>query len=203
MKGESIMKSKLIFFTAVLLTQTATAQDTLLTYNEENGGFGGSATYISSVNGDTAVISGTRAAWLFGHTRMLGIAWYNLTSPVDAPTTARDKFGDPNMEMEFRYGGVEVGYTLHPERLIHGGVSCLLGAGGVNFTKVAGNNNADDMDVVFVVVPAISGELNVFSWFRISADIKYRLVTSAGLTGTDNGDLSALGAGVTLKFGSF
>lgn len=171
-------------------------EDTLVGRGIESGGFGGPAVRFSEVQDEFAVFAGGRGGWIIDHVFFLGGGGYGLANDVDLDTIHSFSF----REIEFGYGGLEMGYIHESDRLVHFTVQLLIGAGGVT-------RNDDfvsyDSDAVFVLEPSADIVLNVTTYFRLAAGGGYRAVTGTDMPGIDDEDLSAPFASITLKFGHF
>jgi hypothetical protein len=107
-------------------------------------------------------------------------------------------------KVELGHGGLWLGYTYQPYKLLHLFSSAKVGWGAVNIDT----NNFDpfdgNSDQVFVLTPELGLELNIFRWFRVAGGLGYRWVN-----GTDGGnlyeneDFSGLVTNLTLRFGWF
>jgi hypothetical protein len=99
-------------------------------------------------------------------------------------------------DIELGYGGLELEYINSSDKLIHFTVYLLIGGGGLSGLAL-------NEESVFVLEPAINGELNVTDYFRFHAGAGFRWVSGVDSPGVESSDLSSFYAQITLKFGTF
>jgi hypothetical protein len=184
----------------------AAQEQTLIKGDYETGGFGAPVVKLTSINGQSAVMIGGRGGWIINHSLVLGGGGYGVVNEVDAPKGVLPEQG--SLDIEFGYGGFEVEYIFHPRSLAHLSMYALIGVGTDNLVKDIGpvtesNENVTGSDLVFVLEPAVNGELNVTTWFRLNAGLSYRLVAGVNQVGLKNRDFSGVAASLTFKFGNF
>lgn len=173
-------------------------QETLVGHDFDSGGFGGPVVKITPISGKTGVLLGGRGGWIINHTFILGGGAYRLVT--DIPASAPGPAGEPYLN--FAYGGLELEYIHHWDRLMHLSFGLLVGGGGVG-TRYANESNSGDSRSFFTMEPWANGNLNVTDFFRISAGVSYRWVTGADSPAGSDGDLSGVTALLLLRFGSF
>ena len=191
-----------LFLLIVLLTIPELAQEkTLIGGGDiENGGFGGPAVKVTSINGETAVLVGGRGGWIINHTFVLGGAGYGLVTNVRGKTT-----DSLNQFIEMGYGGLDLEYIASSNDLVHLSLGLLIGGGSI------GHKREDDgmldyhstMKGFFVLEPSVHANLNVTQFFRIAGGVSYRYINGLKSPLSTNTDLSGLSAVLTLKFGKF
>ncbi len=199
----------------LLAAEGAQAQmKTLISGEVEHGGFGGPVVKASQVMGNSAVFVGGRGGWIVNHRYVLGGGGYGMASRMDARGEAEAFYLDEDgmredLTLQFGYGGVEFEWIGRPDNLIHYSFYTLIGAGGVTYVEKDDDNGRNDRhdsdrsDAVFVMEPAVNGEINVTEWFRIALGVSYRHVTDVDLVGVDDADLSGVSGALTFKFGKF
>jgi hypothetical protein len=101
------------------------------------------------------------------------------------------------------YGGFEFEYTNRSYKLVHFTASSLIGGGGLMMRERHYDDVEDDVDSYFVFEPGINAELNVTSFFRISAGASYRMTSGISRFGFSDSDFSGMNGIITLKFGGF
>ncbi len=197
------MQRIVAFLFLLCLAHAAHAQqETLLGKGIEHGGFGAPVWKITGVGGDVVPISGARGGWIINHTFIIGYGTYGMNGEVDAPSLARQTYARPNLDLDFRYRGLEFEYINNWDKLFHWGIYTLVGGGSANFT----DPNDDDFDTddnLFVLEPAVNGTLNITRWFRATAQASYRFVGDVDLVGVDSGDLGGPALALELRFGRF
>jgi hypothetical protein len=184
----------------------AAQEQTLIKGNFETGGFGAPVVKVTTIKDQSAVMIGGRGGWIINHSLVLGGGAYGVVNEVDAPEGALPEQGP--LDIEFGYGGFEMEYIVRPESLMHFGTYILIGGGATNYVKDVGpvtesNEQVGETDFLFVLEPAVNGELNVTTWFRLNAGVSYRVVAGVNQVGLKNSDFSGVAASLTLKFGKF
>lgn len=190
------------FFLFAFASAASGQQETLLGRGVEHGGFGAPVWKISGVNGDIVPFGGARGGWIINHTFIIGYGTYGMGGEVDASSFARRTFARPNLELDFRYRGLEFEYVNDWDKLFHWGLYTLVGGGSANYL----DPNDDDFDIddnLFIIEPAVNGTLNVTRWFRATAQASYRFVGDVDLVGVSSGDLGGPALTVELRFGKF
>jgi hypothetical protein len=195
-----------LFMLFAFAANVAAEEQTLIKDNSEKRGFGGAVVKYTSVYDQGAVMIGGRGGWIFNHSLVLGGGGYGVVSEVDAPEGVMPE--QAPLDIEFGYGGFEVEYIIHPNSLGHFSLYTLFGAGDIHYVKDVGpvsksNQTVGKSDFVFVIEPAVNGELNVTTWFRVNAGVTYRLVTDVEQEALKSGDFRGVSATLTLKFGRF
>jgi hypothetical protein len=192
----------ILFLLFVILTLPVFAQEQTLIGNGdiENGGFGGPAVKVTTINGETAVFVGGRGGWIINHTFVLGGAGYGLVTNVNAKKT-----DSVHQFIEMGYGGLDLEYIASSNDLVHLSLGLLIGGGSIGF-KDKDNDMFDNhrtMESFFVLEPSAHANLNVTRFFRIAGGVSYRYVNGLKSPLSSNTDLSGLSAVLTLKFGKF
>jgi len=172
--------------------------ETLIEGSVEHGGYGGPRVSFGRVAGHDAVHVGGEGGWIVNHRFILGGAGYGLVTDQPAPgaLSATD-------DLKMGYGGVLVGYTLLPQRVLHATFTALVGAGGLTTENRTSHSGSDHSDSFFVLEPAATIELNVVQHFHAGIALSYRWVRGVETDGLSNSDLSGLFGSMVLKFGKF
>jgi hypothetical protein len=180
----------LIFISICFIPLTLLAEEkTLISGKIESDGYGGPVLEVTSICGDGAVLFGGRGGWIINHTYAVGGGGYGLLNDVNINGN----------NLQLGYGGLELEYIGYSDMLVHFTVHTLIGYGGASYKEL--DENSDDF---FIFLPALNAELNVTNWFRICGGVRYMLVSGIDeLAGLNDKDLSGLGGGIVLKFGSF
>ncbi|MEM6648548.1 MAG: hypothetical protein AAF730_20080 [Bacteroidota bacterium] len=160
------------------------------------GGFAGPSLRLTTIDGDAVLLFGGHggASVRLGnaHAFTLGGGVYRLTA-----ASAEVGSADALRALNIRYGGVELGYVLNADRVLHAGVRTLLGRGTTSFRFV-------DVDTSFFVAelaPHIT--VNFTSNLRAEAAVGYRYVQGASLNGITDAMLRAPFFEFTALFGRF
>jgi hypothetical protein len=201
------MRYLIFFIVLITFTLTVSAQEeTLVTSDLESGGFGGPVLRYTSIYDQNTLLLGGRGGWIINHSIVIGAGGYGTVTEVDAPWGVLQIY-DP-MDLHFSYGGLELEYIFNPLAMGHFSVYLLVGGGSAFFARDLGHYNEDhdrigDDDFIFVLEPAINGELNITEWFHVNAGLSYRFATDVELEQLKNSDFSGITGLLTLKFGSF
>ncbi|HEX2869461.1 MAG TPA: hypothetical protein VHO03_20625 [Ignavibacteriales bacterium] len=178
----------------------------------DNGGFGGPQVKFSSVKNNFGVLAGGYGGWLINHQVLIGFGGYGLANNIKANSDVQNLFNYRSQPyVNFGYGGGVLEYYFTPDELLHSSVSLLIGAGGVSYRSAnsacnwdSDNWNDDNNgDVLFVLEPGISGELNVAKFMKVGFNVSYRFVNGVDTYGLKNSDFSNFSGGIALKFGVF
>lgn len=86
--------------------------------------------------------------------------------------------------------------------IFHWGFYTLVGSGTVSLGDPEDRNFSLN-DKVFVVVPALTGMLNLTKRFTATAEVSWRVVADVDLAGVNLSDLRGPSVGVELRFGKF
>ena len=198
----------LIFFIVLItfISESAAQEETLVKSDTESGGFGAPVLKYTSIYGQNALMIGGRGGWIINHSFVIGGGGYGTVTEVDAPEGIFPELGPLDLKLE--YGGFELEYILNPKSLAHFSFYILIGGGSIKFSKDAGSHDEGDHtvgpdDFVFVMEPAINGEMNITDWFHINAGVSYRIITDVEQEQLENSDFSGVTGNLTFKFGSF
>jgi len=194
------MKKTFIVLFVFLISITLYAdEETLISSDMQHGGFGGFGFRVTSLNGQTVVMSGGGGAWLINSRFFIGGSGYsNMSDDIKAPVPLESE----QVFMNINYGGLNLGYVFNPDKLYHVTIDALIGQGNINYSQ----RNSDKhwkSDNFFVLEPSVNLELNVVRWCRIAVSASYRLVNDVEIQNLQNNDIDGLSAGVSFKFGKF
>lgn len=190
------MKSWIIL-TAMLLTfgMVNAQNETLFKHVRVVGAFGAPITEYSINNDFNTSVGGGGGIVL----NSFFIGGYGLAS---ADFNRLYEEGDVDV-LDIGHGGLWLGGTFKPYKLLHVYGSARLGWGAMNI-RLNGNTPYHDLDKIFVATPEVGVELNVTGWFRVAGTVGYRSVSGADESnGYKNEDFSGPIGAVTLRFGWF
>jgi hypothetical protein len=184
-------------------------QSTLLSADTDYSGYGFlSVGFSKFYENDFGVLIGAGGGLLINHSIVIGIAGFGNTVDLD-----QNPEFDNQQNSLFAYGGGYVEYIFFPEWMIHFSASVLVGSGVVavfeESSQAIGGMVEDKFhtlisDDVFVLEPAIYGQLNIARWFRITVGISYRLVYGLNMIpGAVSSDYKFLSGSIALQFGWF
>lgn len=192
-------KTFILLFVFLISTTLYADEETLISGDMQHGGFGGFGFRVTSLNGQTVVMSGGGGAWLINSRFFIGGSGYsNMSDDIKAPVP----FESEQVFMNINYGGLNLGYVFNPDKLYHVTIDALIGQGNINYSQ----RNSDKhwkSDNFFVLEPSVNLELNVVRWCRIAVGASYRLVNDVEIQNLQNNDIDGLSAGVSFKFGKF
>ncbi|MBN2410446.1 hypothetical protein JXQ31_02065 [candidate division KSB1 bacterium] len=192
-------KMVFLLFILIFFSTLQASEETLISGNMEHGGFGGFSFRVTSLNGQTVVMSGGGGAWIINSRFFIGgLGFSNMSDDIKAPVVLESE----QLFMNINYGGLDIGYVFNPDKLYHVTIDALIGQGSVNYSQ----RNSDDhwkSDDFFVIEPTVNLEFNIVNWFRLAFGASYRLVTDVEIQELHNNDVSGLSAGVFFKFGKF
>ncbi|HFA49102.1 MAG TPA: hypothetical protein ENJ95_08800 [Bacteroidetes bacterium] len=187
-----------LFFATALFSQN---DETLFSHVDRIGAFGGPIIEYADLSGDVETSTGGGGALVLNDFFIGGYG--HGTSELNKSFQAENL----KERVKFKHGGFWLGYVPVQHKVIHPYTSLKMGWGKARFRKseIGNNETVDEFkDNIFVLTPEAGIELNVFSFFRISATANYRLVS--GIDKLDNfsdSDFSGFGAVLTLRFGGF
>lgn len=198
------MKNYLLILMTLFTVQLFGQSDqTLFNDVKRVGAFGGPIFEYSNFDTDLQTATGGGGAFVLDDFFLGG---YGI-GDVEFNRAGVEDSREINERMKFKHGGFWLGYVPMQNKVIHPYASLRLGWGKARYLKTANVGNAEleeAKDNIFVLSPEAGVELNVFSFFRISATATYRLVNGIeDLPTYDNSDLGSFGAVLTLRFGGF
>ncbi|HEX7652281.1 MAG TPA: hypothetical protein VF531_14345 [Bacillota bacterium] len=200
------MRKLSVLVVAVLLLMLAAwpayADETLLSGDVDNGGFGGPGMKFTQVNGTAGTLVGGSGGWLIDHQLLIGGGGYGLAGKIKAPASAQPS--DTTLYINMGYGGLVMEYTPNSGKLYHLDYSLLIGGGYVSYAKSNYDPNFDQPGTTFFVAePGVRLTLNVSDYFRAGVGASYRYVNGVELTGLDSAALSGVSANLFFTFGQF
>jgi hypothetical protein len=197
-----------LLMSAVALQAAAQEEETLLTGELTNGGFGGPVVKFTRLDGEFGLLLGGRGGWIINHSFSIGGGGYGLVTSIPGPAGTG---GMTEPLLTVGYGGFEVEYVRHSGKMVHSTLNLLIGGGGAGYHEKAEEDWDMENDIkgnptwdsFFIAEPGIGVELNVTSFFRINAGASYRFISGIEKNGLTNEDISGPSAVLTFKFGKF
>lgn len=198
------MKNFFLILTTLITAQLFGQSDqTLFSDVKRVGAFGGPIFEYSNLDEDVETATGGGGAFVLDDFFLGG---YGI-GDVELNKPGTENAVDVNERVKFKHGGFWLGYVPMQNKVIHPYTSLRLGWGKARYLKteaVGGGELSELNDNIFVLSPEAGIELNVFSFFRVSATATYRLVNGVDdVPNYSNSDLSGFGAVLTLRFGGF
>lgn len=217
------MKTKIIVTLAVLFcasgvyAQSDSAYEIKSLFGSKNGknkvtGFGAFMLQTHSLpEKNDAIWTGIRGGVILNHNFAISVGGVGLAS--------NNRFAAPadsgKYNLEGGYGGIYFEPILASRFPIHLSFPCMIGAGGMAYTKQVTYNDPNvyfdryentvtvDEDAFFIFEPGVSVELNITKHSRIGFNAHYRFTQDFDLVNTSTSLLDGWNGGVTLKFGRF
>lgn len=188
------MKRIITFFAGLFLMANLSAQQETLFGNVDIwGGFGGPIFEISSINDQSVVSIGGGGAVIMNNFFFGG---YGIGTD-----DANHTFENEEYKVKLNHGGLWLGLTSNPNKLIHLYSSARLGWGRARLRQ---DGETIFSDRVFSVTPEIGFEVNVTEFFQLAFTGGYRIITGIDdLPGIGNDQFSDIVGGITLRFGGF
>jgi hypothetical protein len=138
----------------------------------------GFETKLSSIGSEFANSAGMTFTMGMNDRFEIGLGAFGRTNHID--------------RVQLGYGGLVLGYNLHPDRTLHASFRALIGAGHVNIPGARDHN-------LFVAEPEVELTINVSRTLRIGAGIGYRFVGGAAAVNRDlRGWSGSLSVGLVL-----
>lgn len=172
--------------------------ETLLTKPSKIRGYVGSLTNTTTLDGETAYMSGMHAAGIFNDHFVLG--FYNMEIENNVWSNNDSYIGST---VDFNHKGLWIGYIFMPKSILHFTTNAQIGKGHLEIY----NSNLDNWitdDMILVLTPSIEAEFNVAKFFRVGIGANYRFTYDVDqIENYSDNDFSGFGAFVSLKFGWF
>lgn len=161
------------------------------------GAFGGPIIEIGSINGEVGADVGGGGAVLFDNVFLGG---YGMGTDF-AQAEILDGGEADRYDIKFSHGGLWLGYTQAPQKLVHLNTSVKIGWGR---SRLRQDGDSRYTDQIFVMIPEVGVEVNLTSFFKMNLAAGYRWVNGINsLPGLDNGDFSSPVGILTFRFGGF
>ncbi len=184
-------------FGAVEIVPREKQDEVLIKGPVEKGIFGGPVIKFTELKNEFACFVGGRGAIVLNHTFAIGGGGYGLVNRIVVHTDY--PLGD--YYMDFGYGGLILELIFGSRRMIHFGISSLIGGGDICYRTNYFEPWYDD--AVFVFEPGAELTLNVTRCFRIDLGGSYRYIYGTDLDGISDKTLSNGACHLTFKFGRF
>lgn len=188
----------LCLFTTSLKAQLDDTPQTLVGNGIETvSGFGGMMLQFSSIAGDAAVMTGGGGAALFNRRFYFGGYGLGLSSDLEINIEGLD------YKVDYGHGGFYLGYIFAPEKLAHMAFSTKLGWGQASLRNISQYVGPSYTDNTFSITPMIEGELNITTWFKVSAGVGYQYTIGVDNDLFKNTDFNSPAVGLSFLFGWF
>ncbi len=213
------MKTVSIIFILMLGTLFAGAQDyyertetqTLFKPGKNNGWYLGFSMGYSQIDGEDALTSGFRGAFVFDQKLAIGLGGTGFVNNLDYHSYIGND-PDHRFMLAGGYGGIYIEPIIAGRSAVHLSFPVLLGVGGLALVENYGrgwdwefdpyySSREWDNDVFFVIEPGVELEFNLTRWFRAAAYASYRFTSDIELFETDKNVLDGFNFGMTFKFG--
>lgn len=209
------MKRIAIILSLLLIVTFTNAQEdyqndeiqTLFSKKRSNGGYGAFTISYSEIDGQDALVTGGRGAFIFNHRLAIGLGGYGFVNNLDNHNH-NNGFG---YSLAGGYGGIFIEPIIAGKAPVHLSFPILIGMGGISLLENYGwdfwesNHFSPSFgdDIFFVVEPAVELEFNLTHFFRTAATVSYRYTSEIELFETSKDVLRGFNFGMTFKFGKF
>jgi len=178
------------------------------------GGFGAPEFKFSEVNGDFALYIGGRGGVIINNSFIIGLAGYGVVTSHELEDYHISGYADSSAYLRVGYGGLYLGYTINPHKVVHITTGLIIGGGGALYTRAYAHHDHDEdyrdrqkftyeSSPFMIIEPSIGAELNITKFMRFEVGASYKLVSYLELPVTENSDISGLSGYITFKFGKF
>jgi len=188
-------------FTFLAFCMQAQEMKTVLSGDVEISGFGGFNLGLHSIDGATSAGFGGGGAMLLN--QQFWIGGFGEGVPVNKSYTYETlNNGVRVMDLNMGYGGMWLGYKLHPNEVVHPQLDLKLGWGGMSAEDSQSGELFATTDI-FIFNPNIGIEANITQVFRVYVNAGYRAVSGADFTFAESSDFSGVVANFGFIFGGF
>lgn len=190
------MKNLIVFLLLGFWFQSQAQHETLFNNARVRGGFGAPIVEVginnqinTSVGGGGGVVIGSGFIGGYG----VGSIDFNKL------------FENGDVEvLDMGHGGLWLGTTFRPHKVIHLYGSARIGWGALNVELDDNNQTYSSIDKIFVMTPELGLELNLTRWMRLAGTAGYRYVNGANeARGYTNEDFRGWFTGITMRLGWF
>jgi len=147
--------------------------------------FGGTGVLITTVNGQSTIMTGGRGSATFNKRYTFGGAGWGMPNGVEIESTKTDTFEF----FKFGYGGLEFGYIFYQGEKFKFG-SNLQVACGVGFKETVPKSKGGDFNMFPVFEPSIYSQITLGKLLRLDIGITYRYITGANFSYISNQKIS-------------
>lgn len=201
------MKTSIIALAIFILPLSVFGQKTETLFSGGSvkwGGFGGPVVGFTSIGGNLGVLTGGFGGAVMrfdgGHSVHFGGGGFGLANNIKS-IALQDSY---QQYLTFGYGGFIVGYTNRSYKLIHLTTQAVIGAGHAGDREKSMSPDSDrGGSEFFVFDPSVALEVNITSFFRVSAGVHYRFVSGSSHSTFTDKDLGGVTGMLSFKFGRF
>ncbi|MCO5250076.1 MAG: hypothetical protein M9949_01495 [Candidatus Kapabacteria bacterium] len=204
-----------LFFIVCMKTFSNDRQETLFGGDSVTwGGFGAPEFKLSEVNGEFALYLGGRGGVIINNSFIIGLAGYGVVTSHELENYHISGYADSSAYLRVGYGGLYLGYTINPHKVVHITTGLIIGGGGALYTRAYAHHEDDyesrnkqkftyESSPFMVIEPSIGAELNITKFMRFEVGASYKIISYVELPVTKNSDISGLSGYITFKFGKF
>lgn len=189
--SKDMKKLSSVILTVIFVVSGLVAQREETLFGESGlkltGAWGGPRYGVSFLDGNAI---GTRGGFIgveFNKLLYVGIGNVETYGSVQLKSTV-------NEEYKFKHGGLFVGYHPNQFKVVHPVFGFMLGGGELKNS----NGKKDDL---FAVQPSGGVEVNIFKWWKVSAEGGYRFVSGVNSPNLSDTDLSSFFLDFKFRFG--
>lgn len=162
-------------------------------------GFGGPIVDLGIYGDDFAAAFGGGGGVLINQKLFFGGMGQNVNLKKDVQI-GNQIFSKQNIDMGF--GGFMFGYNINPDKMVHLGISTIIGGGSLNFDS--NEPNLRDLDSgFFLLQPQINLGINIMPWMKFQLSGTYRITSDVDLGTLQSEDINGPSASFGLFFGGF
>ncbi len=173
------------------------AQETLFSDLSVLGAFGGPFVEISEVNGQTVAVVGGGGALVLDNFYLGG---YGQGGEY-AEATVGEGMELERYDVKFGHGGLWLGYSSNPYKLVHFFSSFKIGWGRARLRQ---SGDTAFQDRIFALTPEVGLEINLTDFFKLAFTGGYRYVDGIDrLPGLSDSDFRSPVGTITFRFGGF
>ncbi|MAT39823.1 MAG: hypothetical protein CL946_09495 [Ectothiorhodospiraceae bacterium] len=170
------MKTCITLF-ILLIATTAWAQPERTQYAMDGavhkvGGFSKTEIRYASIDGEGAWIAGFRGVLLLNRGFWLGGAYF---MKIDDGVPAAFRAGDRSPYLNLEYGGLNLGYIVATDEIVHVTLDALLGYGEYSFEDPEGIIEFQNLSFL-ILEPGANIEINIFEWMRLNFGASLRVM---------------------------
>jgi hypothetical protein len=159
--------------------------------------FGGTGVLVSTVMGQTTIMTGGRGSATFNNRFTFGGAGWGMLKGVEVES---NEAGVYNF-FKFGYGGLEFGYVFYPGEKLRLGSNLLL-AYGAGFNETVPRSTSGDFEMFPVVEPSGYVQISLGKYLKLDAGVTYRYMPGTDFSYIGNKDLSGFSFYIALLTGS-
>lgn len=166
-------------------------------------GFGGMYMSVAEINGNAAIFSGGRGAFIINDFLLIGGGGCNLDYPQNkSDLSGKSADNDTNSALSMNYGGLLIGCNIFQKSIFNLTVSSIIGGGVLAYSE-DDNSDKSPTQWFFAAEPSVIANMNITKWMRIGAGLGYRHTMGIDSNELTDRDFSRPSIIFTMDFGWF